>query len=129
VVGSVRSQLIYQFFSESLLFVLLAFVLSMLLVQLALPWFNEVANKKISILWADYGLWLFSLAVIFITALISGSYPAFYLSSFRPSKVLKGTFRVGRYAAIPASAGRCSVYGFCNPYHWHQHCLSTDSIC
>jgi putative ABC transport system permease protein len=101
VVGSVRSQLISQFMSESLLFVGLAFMISLLLVQLALPWFNEVANKKISMPWTHYELWLFSFGIIFITALLSGIYPAFYLSAFTPNKVLKGTFRVGRYASIP----------------------------
>ncbi len=101
VVGSLRSQLISQFLSESLLFVLLAFVGSIILVQLALPIFNEVANKKISILWANQGLWLYGFGIIFITALISGSYPAIYLSAFSPGKVLKGTFRIGRYASIP----------------------------
>jgi hypothetical protein len=101
VVGSVRSQLIGQFMSESLLFVLLAFVISIFLVQLALPPFNEVANKKISMLWTHSGLWLFGFGIVFITALLSGSYPAIYLSAFSPNKVLKGTFHVGRYASIP----------------------------
>ena len=104
VVGSARSQLITQFFSESFLMVCLAFLLSMLFVQLALPWFNEVANKQISMVWTNYGLWVFGLGMILITALISGSYPAFYLSAFRPVKVLKGTFRVGRYASMPRKA-------------------------
>ena len=104
VVGSLRSQLIGQFFSESFLMVFLAFLVSMVLVQLALPWFNEVANKEISMVWNHPGLWLLSLGIIMITALLSGSYPAFYLSAFRASKVLKGTFKAGRYASIPRKA-------------------------
>ncbi len=100
-VGSVRSQLINQFFAESYLVVFFAFLLSILLTTLLLPLFNEVADKKIEILWADPLFWTISLSFIAITGLLAGSYPAFYLSSFQPLKVLKGTFRVGKWAAIP----------------------------
>ena len=100
-VGSMRWQLIKQFFAESYLVVLLAFVLSVILVSLFLPLFNEVAGKKIEIPWSSPVLWLASLAFIFITGLLSGSYPALYLSSFQPLKVLKGTFRVGKFASVP----------------------------
>jgi len=101
VMGSVRGQLIGQFFSESILMTLLAFVLSILLLQLSLPWFNEVADKRLSAPWTHPGFWLSGLAFSLITGLIAGSYPAIYLSSFQPVKVLKGTFRVGRFAAVP----------------------------
>src|SRR5690606_18851101 len=101
VAGSFRSQLIGQFFSESFLVVCLAFALSMILVQLALPTFNEVAGKNVNVIWSNPWLWLLGFGVIFITAVIAGSYPAFYLSSFSPGKVLKGTFRAGRRATIP----------------------------
>jgi putative ABC transport system permease protein len=100
-VGSLRKQLVIQFFSESLLTVVFAFVLSILLVQLTLPFFNEVAGKQMSVLWSNPFFWLLNIGFIIITALIAGSYPAFYLSSFRPIKVLKGTFKAGRFAAIP----------------------------
>jgi ABC-type antimicrobial peptide transport system permease subunit len=100
-VGSMRWQLIRQFFAESYLVVLLAFVLCLLLVALFLPSFNEVASKKIVMPWQNPMFWTLSLVFITITGLLSGSYPAFYLSSFQPLKVLKGTFRVGRFASIP----------------------------
>lgn len=100
-VGSLRSQLIIQFFNESLLTVAFAFILSLGLVELALPLFNEVSNKQMSVPWGNAAFWLLALAFIIITALVSGSYPAFYLSSFEPVKVLKGTFKAGRYAALP----------------------------
>ncbi|RDB05403.1 ABC transporter permease [Runella aurantiaca] len=100
-VGSVRSQLISQFFSESLLVVALAFVVSLLLVLLSLPLFNEVADKKLSLLWENPVFWLAGVGFSLITGLIAGSYPALYLSSFQPVKVLKGTFRVGRFASVP----------------------------
>jgi len=100
-IGSVRFQLIAQFFSESLLVVGLAFAVAILFVQLSLPAFNEIADKEMSILWTSLPFWLSSLAFCLFTGFIAGSYPAFYLSSFQPIKVLKGTFRVGRFAAIP----------------------------
>ncbi len=100
-IGSLRSQLIGQFFSESLLVVVFAFVFSLLMVLIILPFFNEVADKKLSILWNEPLFWLSSLSFSLLTGLIAGSYPAFYLSSFQPIKVLKGTFKAGRFAAIP----------------------------
>ncbi len=100
-VGSLRSQLVLQFFSESLLTVFFAFALALLFVQLSLPFFNEVADKQMSILWGNPYFWMVNMAFILFTALIAGSYPAFYLSSFKAIKVLKGTFKAGRYAAIP----------------------------
>ncbi|CAN5150413.1 ABC transporter permease [soil metagenome] len=105
-VGSVRSQLIGQFLSESLVVVFIAFAISLLLVQLVLPFFNEVASKKITLLWATPSFWLLGIGFTVLTGFLAGSYPALYLSSFQPVKVLKGTgsssrFRVGRFAAVP----------------------------
>ncbi len=100
-VGSFRWQLIGRFFAESYLIVLLAFVLSLILVMLLLPLFNEVAGKKIEIPWLNAWFWLLSLTFIVVTGLLAGSYPAIYLSSFKPLKVLKGTFKAGRFASVP----------------------------
>ncbi|RRA99979.1 ABC transporter permease [Larkinella rosea] len=100
-IGSQRSQIIGQFFSESFLVVALSFVLSLLLVQIALPVFNEVAGKQMAMLWSDARFWLLSIGFILFTGLVAGSYPALYLSSFQPIKVLKGTFNLGRLATIP----------------------------
>jgi ABC-type antimicrobial peptide transport system permease subunit len=100
-IGSVRSQLINQFLSESFLVVLMAFVLAIGIVALSLPAFNGLADKKISINWANPFFWMISLAFIILTSLLAGSYPALYLSSFQPVKVLKGTFKMGRFASLP----------------------------
>lgn len=100
-IGSARGQLVYQFFSESFLVVIFAFVLAVGLVSSSLPWFNGLAAKEMVMPWGNPYFWLVSLAFIFITGLLAGSYPALYLSSFNPVKVLKGTFRVGRWASVP----------------------------
>ena len=100
-VGSRRYQLIVQFFSESLLVAFLAFLMSLLLVQLVLPFFNDVAGKKMSVLWTHPVFWLLGIGFSLLTGFVAGSYPAMYLSSFNPVKVLKGTFRAGRFAAVP----------------------------
>ena len=99
--GSARNQLIAQFFSESLLVAVFAFILSLLIVQLILPWFNQVADKRMTILWSSPVFWLISIGFSLLTGVLAGSYPAFYLSSFQPVKVLKGTFKAGRFAALP----------------------------
>lgn len=103
-VGSFRSQLITQFFSESLLLALIGFIGALVLVQIGLPVFNDMADKKVSLPLASPLFWLVALAVMLFTGLVAGSYPALYLSSFEPVKVLKGTFRAGRYAAVPRKA-------------------------
>ena len=100
-IGSVRNQLIAQFFSESILIAALAFLLSVLLVFLVLPYFNSVADKKINLPWTDPIFWLGGISFSIVTGMFAGFYPALFLSSFQPVKVLKGTFRVGRFASIP----------------------------
>jgi putative ABC transport system permease protein len=100
-VGSLRQQLMGQFLSESIVVALIAFVFAIILVECLLSFFNGIADKDMSIPWSNPYFWLFSLAFTIFTGLISGSYPAFYLSSFEPIKVLKGTFRVGRFASLP----------------------------
>lgn len=100
-VGSLRGQLISQFFCESLLIAVLAFGFSVLLVQLALPWFNHIASKQLAILWNNPLFWIMSVGFTLFTGLIAGSYPALYLSSFNPVKALKGAFKAGPLAAIP----------------------------
>jgi len=100
-IGSMRKQLLYQFFSESLLVVIISFFLSCLLVSIFLPWFNDLSAKEMSMPLSNPYFWLISIGFIFITGMLAGSYPALYLSSFKPIKVLKGTFPVGRLAAVP----------------------------
>jgi putative ABC transport system permease protein len=100
-IGSVRKQLVYQFFSESFLVVIFSFIASCFLADLLLPWFNNLSGKEMKLPLYNFYFWLMCCGFIFITALLAGSYPALYLSSFKPIKVLKGTFRAGRLAALP----------------------------
>jgi ABC-type antimicrobial peptide transport system permease subunit len=100
-IGSLRSQLIGQFLSESMLITILAFVVTILLVELALPLFNALSDKDMSLPWGNPLFWLLTIPFTLLTGLIAGSYPAFYLSKFEPIKVLKGTFKTGRWAATP----------------------------
>ncbi|AYQ34853.1 permease prefix domain 2-containing transporter [Runella sp. SP2] len=100
-IGSVQGQLISQFFSESFLVVLLSFFLAFVLLLFTLTWFNDLSAKAISIPWTNTYFWLFCLLFIFVTGLLAGSYPSFYLSSFQPIKVLKGINVVNRFAFTP----------------------------
>lgn len=100
-IGSLRWQLARQFFFESYMVVVFAFFIAIILTSLLLPLFNDVAGKHIAMPWNNAIFWIACLGFILITGLISGSYPALYLSSFQPLKVLKGTFKAGKNAAIP----------------------------
>ncbi len=100
-IGSLRGQLIRQFFCESVMVSVFAFICSIVLVVLMLPFFNEVADKKMQVLWYNPLFWLLGVCFSLITGIVAGSYPALYLSSFQPVKVLKGTFRAGRFASLP----------------------------
>ncbi|GAB3264034.1 ABC transporter permease [Larkinella harenae] len=100
-VGSLRSQLIAQFLSESLLIAGLALVLSLLLVLILLPGFNQLTQKQLTFPWQEPVFWLLTLGFTGFTGVLAGSYPAFYLSAFQAVRVLKGRVHVGRSANWP----------------------------
>ncbi|HYC84742.1 MAG TPA: ABC transporter permease [Chryseosolibacter sp.] len=100
-IGSVRSQLIGQFFSESFLIVLFALIMALALTSLCLPAFNDLAGKDIALPWTSTAFWIACLTVTIVTSLLAGSYPALYLSSFNPITALKGNHRTGRLATLP----------------------------
>ena len=99
--GSGKRQLVFQFFSESIILVSIAFVLSVLVVFLLLPFFNELVDKHLSLDLSQPLFWLAAIILIIFTGVVAGSYPALYLSSFNPVKVLKGTFLAGKKSALP----------------------------
>lgn len=101
VMGSLRGQLVQQFLSESILIALLSFVLSLILTQATMHLFNGIAGKHLDMPWDSGWFWLLGLSFTLLTGVVAGSYPALFLSSFRPVKVLKGTFKLGRLASAP----------------------------
>ncbi|TLV01008.1 ABC transporter permease [Dyadobacter luticola] len=100
-IGSLKSQLVAQFLSESFLVVSFALLLAILIVLVALPSFNDLSGKQVKFPFFSYQFWLALVVFSVFTGLVSGSYPAFYLSSFNPLAVLKGTFKVGKWSAVP----------------------------
>lgn len=100
-IGSVRAQLIAQFYSESFLIAASAFVLSFMLVTVSLPWLNDIASKQIALPWSNLYFWLSCAAFVFFTGILSGSYPAIFLSSFNAMKALKGGMKQGGGASLP----------------------------
>ncbi|MBX2896005.1 MAG: ABC transporter permease [Cyclobacteriaceae bacterium] len=99
-VGSRRSDLIWQFIGESVLITTLAFGLALVLVELTLPLFNSLVGKKLFIAYSSPFSWLLAILFIVLTGFFAGSYPALYLSSFSPVRVLKGK-GVGNQAIAP----------------------------
>ncbi len=90
VIGARRHNLMAQFLGESVLIAFFAGLLSLLLVQLTLPAFNTFTAKQVQIDYTNPLAWSLWLGFILLTGLIAGSYPAFFLSGFQPTKVLKG---------------------------------------
>jgi len=100
-VGSGRNQLIGQFLSESMLIAALAFVFAIGLVAIALPFFNKLTEKEMTLHLADPVFWGVMIAFTAFTGLLAGSYPAFYLSAFNPVQVLKGKLTTGKSGSLP----------------------------
>lgn len=96
VVGADRKSLIRQFIGESVFLAILAMLVAILLVELALPYFNNFVDKNLSLSFiANYYHLFGMMGIVLLVGLIAGSYPAFFLSGFEPSGVLKGTFKAG----------------------------------
>ncbi|MEM7484400.1 MAG: ABC transporter permease [Bacteroidota bacterium] len=92
-VGARKSALVIQFLGESILISLLSAILALLIVILVLPSFGALIEKPLTLNVTNVQFWLFALAIVVLTGVLAGSYPALYLSGFKPSSVLKGTFR------------------------------------
>ncbi|MCC6287436.1 MAG: ABC transporter permease [Chitinophagaceae bacterium] len=100
-VGSGRKDLVQQFLSESMLISGLAFLFALGLVALALPFFNKLTEKEMSLHIGNPLFWGVMIVFTVITGLLAGSYPAFYLSSFNPVRVLKGNLKAGKSSSLP----------------------------
>jgi putative ABC transport system permease protein len=93
VIGAQKSALIGQFLGESILIAILSGIAALAIVQISLPAFGELTGKEIHVDYADPRLWIYLIAFIIFTGLLAGSYPAFFLSSFKPVTILKGGFK------------------------------------
>lgn len=100
VIGSLRKQLILQFFSESMMITMLGFLLSIIVVIVGLPYIKDLGFEHISLDASSGYLWGIGIGVCILTGIIAGSYPALYLSSFRPVKILSGTRKHGKGPVI-----------------------------
>jgi len=104
VSGALRGSLILQFLIESLLITTLAGLLALFIVHVSLPGFNTITDKQLYIPYTSVYFWLARLGFILFTGLLAGSYPAFFLSSFKPVSVLKGTFKAANALITPRKA-------------------------
>ncbi|MET0464519.1 MAG: ABC transporter permease [Chitinophagaceae bacterium] len=101
VVGARRFSLISQFIGESILISLIAGLFAIVVVQLSLGGFNRLTDKQLFIPYGDPVFWLYGLGFVVFTGFLAGSYPAFFLSSFKPVKVLKGAFKKSQAPVTP----------------------------
>ena len=93
VVGAGKGSLISRFLGESVLIAVLAGILALGIVIVTLPWFNRLIETGLTVPYGDPLFWLAGAAFVVFTGLLAGSYPAFYLSAFRPVNILRGHFR------------------------------------
>ncbi|MEI3802759.1 MULTISPECIES: ABC transporter permease [unclassified Chitinophaga] len=96
VLGASRITIILQFLIEALIITFGALLLGILLAKLALPGLNRISGKSISLDFMNWQIWTGLLLLLLFTGLVAGSYPAFFLSGFRPVKVLKGVISTNR---------------------------------
>ncbi len=111
-IGSRRRELVFQFLGESVLLAMLAFLVAIVLVELAMPLYNSLVSKQLMIDYSSYRFWVPGLSLALITGILAGSYPAFYLSSFNPVQVLKGKVQVSRSTATPREVLVTLQFGF-----------------
>jgi len=100
VVGSTRLSLINQFLAESMLYSVISFIVGLLLAWLLIPYFNVLSSKELMMPWLSLWFVPVIMAAAIIVGLIAGIYPAFYLSSFKPASVLKGSINSGSKGSI-----------------------------
>lgn len=101
VVGAQRISLISQFIGESILLAFFAGIIAIIIVQLSLSGFNQLTDKNLYIPFSSPYFWLTGIGFVLFTGFLAGSYPAFFLSSFQPVKVLKGTFKKANALVTP----------------------------
>ncbi len=96
VLGALRYNLVWQFIGESLLLTTISCLLSVGLLLLVMPWYNQLLGYSLTVSWNAWPIYLFLIGVILIVGFLAGSYPAFFLSAFSPVQALKGRLRLGK---------------------------------
>jgi putative ABC transport system permease protein len=100
VMGALRNHLVWQFIGESLLLAIISSVLSIGLLQLLMPWYNELLGYELTVSWSTPAIYLFLLGAIVVVGFLAGSYPAIVLSNFSPIQALKGKLKLGKGGAF-----------------------------
>ncbi|HNR75185.1 MAG TPA: FtsX-like permease family protein, partial [Cyclobacteriaceae bacterium] len=111
-IGSRRIELIRQFLGESVLVTTIAFLLAIVLVEVAMPFYNQLVSKNISIDYSNPVFWLLSVGIVLLLGIFAGSYPAFYLSAFNPVTVLKRKLNLGKSGSTPRKVLVTMQFGF-----------------
>jgi putative ABC transport system permease protein len=101
VIGAGRQSLIFQFIGESILMAALAGIAAFSIAEMAVPSFSELINAKLTIPWTSPEFWAMAVGFILLTGVLAGSYPALYLSSFKPVRVLKGALKTNNTLITP----------------------------
>ena len=101
VVGAQKLSLISQFIGESMMLAFIAGIFAIIVVQISLGGFNKLTDKQLYVPYGNPWFWLGGIVFVLFTGLLAGSYPAFFLSSFKPVKVLKGTFKKTQALVAP----------------------------
>ncbi|WP_420319286.1 ABC transporter permease [Ekhidna sp.] len=110
--GSNRGKLISQFLGESIFITFLAFLIAVILTELTLPSYNNLVDKELFIDYSSPVFWLSAVGIVLVLGIIAGSYPAFYLSAFKPAQTLKGTLKAGKGATTPRKVLVVIQFGF-----------------
>ena len=130
VMGALRNHLVWQFIGESILLTFISCVLSIGLLQLLMPLYNQLLGYTLTVSWNALPIYLFLAGVIIVVGFLAGSYPAFFLSAFSPIQALKGKLRLGqRWFIFQAGIGSGTVQHFCFAYHRHYHYYEPDELC
>ena len=100
VLGALRNHLVWQFIGESILLTTISCILSVGLLLLLMPWYNQILGYSLTVSWNALPIYLFLISVIIIVGFLAGSYPAFFLSAFSPIQALKGKLRLGKGGSL-----------------------------
>jgi putative ABC transport system permease protein len=100
VMGALRNHLIWQFIGESLMLALISCALSIGLLLVLMPSYNQLLGYDLTVSWNSAPIWLFLLGVIVVVGFLAGSYPAIFMSAFSPIQALKGKLKLGKGGSI-----------------------------